>query len=320
MKRANSSERACSKRLRSIEKVLKTDPLSADFRDAETVRALLSLVPNDPQVNFEYAKIFGNRGLNFQKAIRMEPKNAEFKFGFAKHLERTQSKFKAKPLVKEALDLEPDNESYALAYVRLLGYRSTEKKTLLTRVLDSNPNSAEAYFLLGEEMAYWRDGEFEQKTEYFEKALRNPGKFKDKDLAKIHAHLGFAYEKKKKIDIAAGHYKRAHALDFRSCDLRFIRFLMNHRKGELADVVRDLKGSFTISETNFVNSFFDKYAVLTPGFRKSLKKSNPAAIVQMKRYRARERSWFLIGLFPFCDEDFPKTVTDIVLDFLYFVE
>merc|ERR1712182_181585 len=118
---------------------------------------------------------------------------------------------------------------------------------------------------------------------------------KDKDLAKIHAHLGFAYEQKKKIEIAGGHYKKAHALDYNSCDWRFIHFLMKHRKGKLADVVRDLKGSFTISETNSVNSFFDKYAVLTSGFRQSLKKSNPAAIVQMKRCRARERGWFVIG-------------------------
>jgi len=305
-----------------METILQTDPLNADFTDAETLKVLLSLMPDNPRVNFEYAKIFGNRGLNFQKAIRMEPKNAEFIFGFAEHLERTQSKTRAKPLFKEALDLEPENETYILAYVRLLGEynKRDEKQALLNAVLKKNPNLAEANFLLGETMRYWENSDFEKKTEYFEKALRYAKDFDKKNLAKIHAHLGLACERKDKLDIAADHYKRAHALDYNSCDNNFISFLARHRKGKLADVVQDLKSSFTISETNFVTSFFDKYAVLTPGFRKSLKKKNPGAIVQMKRYRAREKSWFVIGLFPFREETFPKVVTDVILDFLYFVE
>merc|ERR1739848_594045 len=153
-----------------------------------------------------------------------------------------------------------------------------EKEALLNALLKKNPNSAQANFLLGETMRYWEKIDFEKKTQYFEKALQYAKDFDKKNLAKIHAHLGFACENKKKIDVAADHYKKAHALDYNSCDYRYISFLTRHCKGELADVVRDLKSSFTISETNFVTSFFDKYAVLTSGFRESLKKKNPGAI------------------------------------------
>lgn len=251
----------------------------------------------------------------------MEPKNAEFKFGFAQHLKRTQKKSKAQPLFKEAFDLEPDNETYTVAYASLLRYyKRDEKKALLERVLAKNADSAEANFILGNEMCVWIPEQFEKKTKYFEKALQKAGKFDMKQLAKMHAHLGRACQEKQKIEAAERHYKRAHALDFNSCESNYIHFLLKYRKGKLTGVVQNLKASFTISETNLVSSFFEKYAILTPGFRKSLEKSNPAAIVQMKRYRAREKSWFVIGLFPFCDEAFPKTVTDVILDFLYFVE
>jgi len=170
VKRVSSSSRD-AKRTRDIESILITEPLSADFCDAETLKALLKLMPQDARINFEYAKLFGNVGnvtRCFEKAISLEPDYAEYKFGFAQHLLAHGRKFgrsraRIKELMKDAIKLEPHDLKYSFAYAKLRFLEEEERTKVLKNILKVEPNNPKANYLLAKDMWFPSESRMKKK-------------------------------------------------------------------------------------------------------------------------------------------------------------
>jgi len=346
LKRKSNSNRP-SKRLKQICALLESDPLNAsvDFTTAETLEALVRILPQNARVQFEYASLL-DRPIEslkyFQAAVDLDPKCAEFHFGLAQCLRASRYDTTCKchnvlcvrSHMKLAYDLSPKNPDYIVAYanqMRQLSYQEQNlkiEKLMEALAIDEDHYGAITKLLSFDEIWTSRDIDVDLKKVAAaricaEKALKDlkgaylPSTRREK--ARMHDIIAVCAEKQQDIVMARKHYDLALLTEPNEKPRNYHRFLKGRPQYEaLYNIVVKMKRSFSVKEEVSVAAFFDRYAILTPGYRALLKKNNPTALILMKQYAQREVQWILL-IPPFNDEMFPKVVTKAIMDFLFHI-
>merc|ERR1712118_424898 len=148
-------------------------------------------------------------------------------------------------------------------------------------------------------------------------AFKSIETFRKSEQAQIHHMLGCMHELKKNFNAAKSHYDLALLLDPKEEGGNYWKFLRDHtQEKKLLSIVRQISKSFRLRDDTEIVDLFQKYSLLTPGYRALVKKNNPVVMALMLKYAQRETQWISM-LLPFNDEFFPTVVTDTILDFLF---
>jgi len=336
-KRKIKSERPAKK----LKTILETDPFdpSVDYSVADTLKALVKVAPDDARVCFEYA-LLTNSFKHFQKAVNLCPTNAEFHHGFAKFIHRfgascachdsitsqsrNPSKESAKIHFEIAVKNDPNNAEFLYATTPFYRHWSLSDKTKLTSVLRGVLKLDENHPAANERLAsligptrwhnIWTPSYLEARDCAL-KALR--GALAITKQAKMHDIIAIVAEHEGNYKTARHHYETALLLEPLEEPRNYWKFLQKHtQEKELLSVVCKFKKSFSVKKDVSIAAFFDRYAILTPGYRALLEKNNPTAITLMQQYALREKQWILL-IPPFDDERFPQAITETIMDFLF---
>jgi len=345
LKRKSNSNRP-SKRLKQICALLESDPLNAsvDFTTAETLEALVRILPQNARVQFEYASLL-DRPIEslkyFQAAVDLDPKCAEFHFGLAQcllassygttckchNVSNVDLWLKRDSCVRShmnlAYDLSPKNPDYIVAYADSLPYEEKNlqiKKIREALAIDEDHLEANKRFARFHHHWTSRNVDLKKVAEArnsAEKVLKVASAKSER--ARMHDIIAVCAEKQEDIVMARKHYDLALLTEPNEKPRNYHRFLKGRPQYEaLYNIVVKMKRSFSVKEEVSVAAFFDRYAILTPGYRALLKKNNPTALILMKQYAQREVQWILL-IPPFNDEMFPKVVTKAIMDFLFHI-
>lgn len=351
-KRTSQSQRS-AKRLKPICDLLKRDPLSedVDYEAAETLEALLRVTPNDPRVQFEYALLLEKPSKSlphFQKAVDLEPKSGEFQLGLANCLKKcgwgarctchgdsnivqqvsqwSRHEKCAEIHIQLAFKEDSKNPDILVAQAQTLTWNDRAGKIeILRKALSLCGNHRLANFQLAKMLrpSRWKDTSKLNMKDVAEaricaqKALSfSPEK---KEKAEMHDIIAVCAMKQQDFTVARKHFEAALVTDPVEDPRNYHHFLKNRTQDKaLYSIVHKFKQSFSVREGVTVANFFDRYALLTPGYRALLKKNNRTALVLMNQYAEREIGWILL-IHPFNDEDFPKVVTRAIMDFLFHI-
>jgi len=79
---------------------------------------------------------------------------------------------------------------------------------------------------------------------------------------------------------------------------------------------KSLKKYFTLSGSN-MRDICHRFGLLTPGFQNYVKKTYVDTNFAMQEFVVNEKQWLITFVHPFCEEEFPISVTEAILDFTY---
>ncbi len=147
--------------------------------------------------------------LTYQHALQDNPHEAMFYILMGELYERKQDWAKAKDAYQKALEIKPENPlaSNNLAYVMLQSGGNVDMALSLAqtarRGMPDSPNAADT---LG--WILYQKGAYQSAVDLFQEALKLGEKSKAADDPTVHYHLGLAYEKTGKNDLARQHLER----------------------------------------------------------------------------------------------------------------
>jgi hypothetical protein len=150
---------------------------------------------------------------------------------------------------------------------------------------------------------------------------------KEKAPMKSHAHNRIAVLANLQIpltnfymNLAMKHFE--HCLLLRPnvwCRDNYLRLLEKTGQHDEMTQLISLKGfkrTFTLSETN-IREICYCFGLLTPGLRNYVKAKWNDLYFAIKQFVQNEKEWLVTFVHPFCDEDFPISVTEEILAFTY---
>jgi len=337
MKRKSSSKRKSKKRITSL---LRKDPFDdgIDYTDLHTIASLAKLDPENALIQIECAKSlapfeFARAKKYFQKSLTLEPKNASFHFHYAEALRL--SKRNGQEFYNEAYRIEPNNVDHILGYMRKFFNRywvwskTDIRENLTAKALAIDPNHPLVNYFAANLSIHRRswDSNIMVYSERVQKAfphaklaLKGASSLPKEDEALMHDVVACVYAKEKRFRSAFRHYDKALVCEPLQGSRNYWRFLKKSKiEPELLKVVEgSLAKNFELREGRNVADLFKMYAILTPGFRALLKKNSSSTYLFLEEFARRERKWMLT-IYPFNSDFFPKTVTMEILDFLFFL-
>jgi hypothetical protein len=218
------------------------------------------------------------------------------------------------------------------------GIKSEERKNIienLKKCVEINPKHAFSHFML----AQVYDGRVNEVTviEHFVQFF----KFVDKcaipkdtflwpktlTIVKENAHLRLASRASKQkpftkayAKIALKHFEARLLLKPNAeCRDDFIKILKkkipNHALVKIFKV-HSFKQAFTLSGEN-IREICHRFGLLTPGLQNYIKSQYVDTYFAMKEFVKNEKAWLVTFVHPFCDEEFPVSVTEEILEFTY---
>lgn len=322
-----------------LRELLLSDPFhpSIDYSKAEVAETLVKLFPDNARYNFEVSQLVDGasrvkykKRLKFvNKAITLDPNCAEYYFARGNNGD-----------LQKAMMLDPDNADYQVAQLqhcvdsvgRAWGDDYEEKRDACLKKIDAllskYPEHPRLCFMRANfskryRTGYWSYGLLQYNSQLgaslvcAQNALLGTLKSDEKVLihdilACVYAHLGST---KKALE----HYDKALEIDPLEENRNYWKYLKKTKaKPDLLKLVQHIKKSFTVRKDCGIEEFFDRWAILTPGYRALVRKNNAQAVYLMRRHASRECQW-MMTLHPFNSEDFPVVVTDAILNFLFFI-
>jgi len=343
MKRKSSSRRKSKKRKTSIQAILRKEPFDVriDYTDLNTIASLAKLDPTNALIQIECAKSlapfeFAQAKKCFQKAIQLEPRNANFYYEYAEALRL--SKRDGQEFYNEAYRIEPNNLNHILGYARQFSFRGyfywnhssngDARQRIVTKALKIDPNHPLANYYAARLSIPYRCSEtmmtYSERVQkafpHAKLALKGDISLAKEDEALMHDIVACVYAKEKRFRSAFRHYDKALVCHPLQGVRNYWKFLKkNNLEPELLEVVEgSLAKNFELRDGRRVADLFRMYAILTPGFRALLKKNSCSTYLFLEEFARRERKWMLT-IFPFNSDFFPKVVTIEILDFLFFL-
>jgi tetratricopeptide (TPR) repeat protein len=150
----------------------------------------------------------------YQQALRDNPREASFYILMGELYEAKQDWSKAKDAYQKALEIKPEEPlaSNNLAYVMLQSGGNVDLALSLARTarrgMPDSPNAADT---LG--WVLYQKGAYQSAVDLFQEALKLSQKSKAPDDATVHYHLGLAYQKTGKNDLARQNLERVLKID-----------------------------------------------------------------------------------------------------------
>jgi len=145
----------------------------------------------------------------YQQSLKDNPREAMFYILMGELYESKQDWTKAKDAYQKALEIKPENPlaSNNLAYVMLQSGGNVDMALSLARTARRGmPDSPSAADTLG--WVFYQKGAYQSAVDLFQEALKLGEKNKAPDDANVHYHLGLAYEKTGKNDLARQQLER----------------------------------------------------------------------------------------------------------------
>lgn len=340
IKRKNFSKRRSKKRMTSL---LRQNPFDdeIDYTDINTIASLAKLDPENALIQIECAKSlapfeFAQAKKCFEKAIALEPKNASFCFQYAEALRSHRcNRSLTQKFYDEAYKIEPSNANHILGHMRKFPQEywhsesnRAKRENLVAKALSVDPDHPQANYHAAKHLIRYRGwnglmtySDTVQKAFHHAKlALKDASALPKSEEALMHDIVACVYAKEKRLRSALHHFDKALVCEPLQGIRNYWRFLQKNKiEPELLKVAEgSLAKNFELREGRSVADLFKMYAVLTPGFRALLKKNSRSTYLFLKEFALRERKWMLT-IYPFDSEFFPKTVTLEILDFLFFL-
>merc|ERR1719473_513737 len=333
IKRRKSESSQRSKR--QITLLLKQDPFDpqVDFTDLTTITSLAEIDSQNALIQIECAKSlaitdFAQAKKYFEKAIQLEPNNPEFYYAFAEEIRRSGKRGGYQMFYDRAFELEPRNPCYILGQIFKFNDWSAQgrqmRDALTEAALKIDPNHALAhYHFAHHNRTRWYDGLLPYSSQV-QKIFPNAkialtcNTLTDQQRANMHDIVGCVYAKERRFRSALHHLDQALLCDPNQGCRNYWKFLKRSKiEPELLEVVKgSLAKNFELKGGKTVADLFRMYSILTPGFRALLKKNSCSTYLFLKEFANRERQWMLM-IYPFNSDFFPKTVTMEILDFLF---
>ena len=150
----------------------------------------------------------------YQQSLKDNPREASFYILMGELYESKQDWISAKDAYQKALELKPENPlaSNNLAYVMLQSGGNVDLALSLARTarrgMPDSPNAADT---LG--WVLYQKGAYQSAVDLFQEALKLGEKGKAPDDPTVHYHLGLAYQKTGKNDLARQHLERVLKID-----------------------------------------------------------------------------------------------------------
>jgi tetratricopeptide (TPR) repeat protein len=160
----------------------------------------------------------------WSEGSRENPREAVFYMVSGSVYERKHDLEKAKSSYETALELKPDDPGISnnLAYVLLETNGDLDRALELAQsARRSMPESPDVADTLG--LALYRKGVYESAIGMFEEAIKLSAKNKQAENPTFHYHLGLAYEKAEKPELARQHFERVLKIDPNYSDAADIR-------------------------------------------------------------------------------------------------
>jgi hypothetical protein len=151
---------------------------------------------------------------------------------------------------------------------------------------------------------------------------------KDINIMKANAHFRVAFHFSVKKPMTPNDRKQARkhfeaCLCFKpdaNCRDLYAKFLKKTDSGSEATKIisgkKSLKKHFTLSGSN-IRDICHRFGLLTPGFQNYVKTIYVDTYFAMKEFVGNEKQWLVTFVHPFCEEEFPISVTEAILAFTY---
>lgn len=332
-RKSKSSQR----KKRRITSLLEQDPFDPqiDYTDLTTITSLAKIDSENALIQIECAKSlaitdFAQAKKYFKKAIQLEPENPEFHYVFAEEIRRSGNRVGYQEYYDRAYALEPGNPNYILGQkfkINQLGWGLQHRhmmNVLTKKALKIDPNHALAHFHFANDNGVrWHEGLLTyscvvQNVFSHAKMALTCNTLTDQQRANMHDIVGCVYAKERRFRSAMHHLDQALLLDPNQGCRNYWKFLKKSKiEPDLLEVVEgSLAKNFELKGGKTVADLFRMYSILTPGFRALLKKNSCSTYLFLKEFAKRERQWMLM-IYPFNSDFFPKTVTMEILDFLF---
>jgi tetratricopeptide (TPR) repeat protein len=150
----------------------------------------------------------------YKRSLQDNPHEAMFYILMGELYEHKQDWANAKDAYQKALEIKPENPlaSNNLAYVMLQSGGNVDMALSLAQTARRGmPDSPYAADTLG--WILYQKGAYQSAVDLFQEALKLGEKSKTPDDATVHYHLGLAYEKTGKNDLARQHLERVLKID-----------------------------------------------------------------------------------------------------------
>jgi len=150
----------------------------------------------------------------YKQSLKDNPREAMFYILTGELYESKQDWTNAKDAYQKALEIKPENPlaSNNLAYVMLQSGGNVDMALSLARTARRGmPDSPSAADTLG--WVFYHKGAYQSAVDLFQEALKLGEKNKTPDDATVHYHLGLAYEKTGKNDLARQQLERVLKID-----------------------------------------------------------------------------------------------------------
>jgi tetratricopeptide (TPR) repeat protein len=187
-----------------------------DFNGAETAfKKSAELDKNNADALLKLGQVQVAKGsadqalATYQQSVQNNPREAMFYILMGELYESKQDWTKAKDAYQKALEIKPENPlaSNNLAYVMLQSGGNVDMALSLARTARRGmPDSPSAADTLG--WVFYQKGAYQSAVDLFQEALKLGEKNKAPDDATVHYHLGLAYQKTGKNDLARQQLER----------------------------------------------------------------------------------------------------------------
>lgn len=219
---------------------------------------------------------------NFEKAIKMNPKEASAYFGMALTSRVNGEKESALSYFQKALDLDPKNEEYISAYN---DFKSSLSEGDLDKMVSENSENKELEYatLVAKADSLFSAKKYKQALEPYEKALKlRP------DNKEIMLKIGNIYKNNKDLVKASEYYKKGIELDEKYTDAWFNLGLVYANTNKLNDAI-DCFNRVVMIDSKYT------YAYYALGLAYEYEHNNSKAVENYKKYIQLEKDQSLIS-------------------------